>query len=336
MSVVRSSRFDLRRPSFLSSNAIPFLSGRWVAAGIAAAAVIDILLLTSARLSIDISWASIGIALWGVAAAAICYAFRAPATRAKRVVRDLTEGVSVFALISLLGAVASYPLATGAHGFVDPTLQRIDLSLHFHWISWYEVVANNAWIQPIERMAYLSIFVTPALLFGYFAWTEQRAESRLFIATFWVAALITLALFPLLPAAGPFATLWHGEMPYMPLSALYQDEVIVGLRSRAIHDVDLGALRGLVCAPSFHAASAVLYIATAWRIPALRWPVTGLNVAMLFATPVEGTHYLADLLCGMLVALVALGLTPTLIRLTTSEPAMRGEEHQSTITVAAE
>jgi membrane-associated phospholipid phosphatase len=102
----------------------------------------------------------------------------------------------------------------------------------------------------------------------------------------------------------------------MPLSALYQDQVIVALRQHAVHSIDLGAMHGLVCAPSFHAASAVIYIATAVRIRGLRWPLLILNGGMLFATPVEGTHYLADLLSGMVVACLALWLAPALIRWT--------------------
>jgi hypothetical protein len=336
MSSMRYSDFDLQHPSLLPTRSIPLLSGRWLAVGMAGAVVMDLLLLQSAHLRIDISWASLGFAAWALASAVICYAFRARATPVQRIARDFTESASLFAAISLLGAVASYPLASGHHGFVDPALERIDLSLHFHWIRWYELVATHAWLQPVERLAYLSIFFTPALLFGYFAWSGRRAESRLFIATFGVAALITLALFPFLPAAGPFATLWHGAMPYMPLSALYQDQVILALRHHAIHAVDLGALHGLVCAPSFHAASAVLYMAAAWRIAPLRWPIAALNVAMLLATPVEGTHYLADLLCGMIVALLALALTPILIRSTQPHLASRSAGRREAIAVAAE
>jgi len=293
---------------------VPLLPGGWIVAALAGSVVIDAVLLFHTRLRIDINWALIAFVAWGFAALIACYRLRAPATRRQWILRDLIEGVSLFALISLLGAVASYPLAAGHHALVDPDLQRIDLRLHFHWTSWYALVAAHLWLQIIGRIAYLSIFVTPALLIGYFAWTGQRAEKRLFVATFWVAALITLSLFPLFPAAGPFATLWHGVHPYMPLSGLYQDQVILALRQHRIQSVDLGALRGLVCAPSFHAASVIIYIATALRIPRLRWPVVALNLAMLFATPVEGTHYLTDILAGMGVACLALWLTPLLIK----------------------
>jgi len=308
----------------LADRPVPLLRAEWLLAALAAAGLADAFLLQATGLHIALDWPFFSFVIVGLAAVAILVACRAETTRAHQIARDFTEGLSLFAGISLLGAVASYPLAAGRHGLVDPELERIDSSLHFHWIDWYQVVAGHPLLQAAERAAYLSIFVTPAILIGYFALTRRKAESRLFIATFWVAALVTLALFPLLPAAGPLATLWHGDPPYMPVSALYQDQVIHALRHHMLHTVDLGGLRGLVCAPSFHAASATLYAVTAWRVAPLRWPLVALNLGMLLATPVEGTHYLIDLLSGIAVALFAIGVTPTLIELTERPSSARG------------
>jgi len=310
---------------FSSPNqSVPLLRAEWLLAALAAAGLADAYLLHATGLHIELDWTCASFVAVSLLAVAILISCRASTTRGRQIARDFTEGLSLFAGISLLGAIASYPLAAGRHGLVDPELQSIDTSLHFHWIQWYQVVAGHPLLQAIERTAYLSIFVTPAILIAYFAVKRRQAESRLFIATFGVAAAVTLTLFPLLPAAGPLATLWHGNLPYMPVSALYQTEVIHALRHHALHSVDLGTLRGLVCAPSFHAASAVLYAVTAWRVRPLRWPLTLLNLGMLLATPVEGTHYLIDLLCGIAVALFAIGVTPTLIELTEpSSPARR-------------
>jgi membrane-associated phospholipid phosphatase len=112
--------------------------------------------------------------------------------------------------------------------------------------------------------------------------------------------------------------------------------VILALRHHAIHSLDLGALHGLVCAPSFHAASAVIYTVTAFRIAALRWPVAGLNAVMLLATPVEGTHYLTDLLAGMAVACIALSITPALIKFAIARRSERTIGFDSATAVAAE
>jgi membrane-associated phospholipid phosphatase len=56
---------------------------------------------------------------------------------------------------------------------------------------------------------------------------------------------------------------------------------------------------------------------------------------MLLATPVEGTHYLADLLCGGLVACLALILTPLLIRAISTRGTGSGER-DPILAVAAE
>jgi membrane-associated phospholipid phosphatase len=208
-------------------------------------------------------------------------------------------------LVCLVGVLASYPVAAGTNGFDDYALARSDRLLRFDWISWYDFVAAHPWLQWAEGIAYQSIFVSPAILLGYFAVSGQRAEARLFIASFWLAALITLALFTLAPAQGPLAYLWHGRIPYMPASALYQAQLIPQLRHHEVHSIAVTSLHGLVCAPSFHTVSAVLYIAAAWPIRRLRWPLLALNVAMLLATPVEGTHYLTDMILGVVVAILA-------------------------------
>ena len=294
---------------------IPLLAGHWLVLGVLLTLVIDAILLHQAHLSIAISLTSLGYAAAAGIAIFARYRLRAPASRGQRIARDLIEGVLVFVAISLLGAIATYPLATESRGFVNHGLQRFDAALNFNWLAWYALVASHSWIQAPERAAYLSIYVTPAILLLYFAASGRSSEARLFLASYWIAAVVTLSLFPLVPAAGPLLTLGHGATPYMPLSALYQDQVILALRSRSITTVDLGALHGLVCAPSFHAVSAVIYTATAWRSARLRWPIAAINVAMLLATPIEGTHYLIDIVMGVLVAAIALILTPVLIKL---------------------
>jgi len=244
-------------------------------------------------------------ALVAVAAIVARIALRRPRTRGRRIARDAIDHVGLFALICLVGALASYPVAANTHGFDDFALERADRLLRFDWIRWYDFVAAHPWLQLAGTLAYQSIFVTPAILLGYYAYSGRRAEARLFIASFWVAAVVTLLLFMLAPAQGPLAYLWHGRIPYMPQSALYQAQVIPLLRHHAVHEVAVTSLHGLVCAPSFHTVSAVLYITAAWPIRKLRWPLLALNLAMLLATPVEGTHYLTDMIVGALVAIAA-------------------------------
>ncbi|MEO5867826.1 MAG: phosphatase PAP2 family protein, partial [Sphingomonas sp.] len=161
-------------------------------------------------------------------------------------------------------------------------------------------------LQLLGTIAYQSIYVSPAVLLGHFARVGDRMRAYRFITAFWVSAVLALLLFATMPAVGPLAYFVHGPLPYLPDSERYMADLIPALRLHEIHLIDLGAIRGLVSAPSFHTASAILFIATAWPHRMLRWPLTAMNVAMLVSTPVEGTHYLTDMIVGAAVAGIGL------------------------------
>ena len=292
-----------------STRPSPPIGRRWLIGAVAASTLLLALLLLKTGLRVLLTAAD---TLPYYAAAAITIGLNA-ATRGterpllRRVARS-AEYYTLFTFIALLGAIASYPVAAASHGFVDAGLARVDALLHFDWIAWYRTVAAHPLLQRIGRFAYESIYWSPVILLGYYAWTEREREAWRFMARFWTAAVLTLGVFRFMPAIGPLAYLWHGAVPYMPESALWQPELIPPLRLHAMHLIDLGTLRGLVSAPSFHTAAAVLYIVAAWPIRRLRVPLILLNGAMLIATPVEGTHYLTDMLIGALVAGCAIGL----------------------------
>jgi hypothetical protein len=312
----------LHRPSaFLSEIALPAapvsatmrakanrgLPAAWIGGGVFLTFAILALLMQRAGLSVD-PWARSTLPFYAVGIVAISARMFLPGSgwRHSRVVSDCAEYYGIFITIALMGAVSCYPVVALTHGYADAKLQAVDELLHFDWLVWYSAVANSSALQALGTAAYRSIFITPAVLLAYYGITAQRAEAHRFIFTFWLAAIITLTLFTFMPAVGPFSYLWHAPITYMPESELWQPNLIPQLRARTVHIVDLGQLRGLVSAPSFHACAATLYAAAAWRVPRLRWPLIAVNGAMLLSTPVEGTHYLSDILLGMAIAGVAL------------------------------
>lgn len=289
-------------------DADPLIPGRWLLAGAVASLLVVAVSIASAKLTIALAdWANLAFGAAGALSIGLCCRLRRPVGRRQRIARDFAEFFGIFLLLCLLGTLASYAAAAHSRGYVDAPLEQLDRLLGFNWISWYDVVAGNSSLQVVGGLAYASIFVSPAVILGHAALTGAVARARRFIATYWVAAILTLVLFAFFPARGPLAFLWHGPIPYMPVSGLYQGEVIDALRSGAMRQIGLNDLHGLVCSPSFHTTSGILFIAAAWRVKALRVPLTLLNIAMLLATPVEGTHYLTDMIGGALVAAVALG-----------------------------
>jgi hypothetical protein len=277
---------------------------------VAASAFACLGLMLRAGLSLDLfKPGNLTFLLAGTAALGVRRLSRQFGSRHASALADCVEYYTLFAIVCLTGAVASYPIAALTHGYADPALLRIDAAFHFNWLDWYQAVARHRALQIAGITVYESIYLSPAILLGWFALRGERPAAHRFLATFWLAAVVTLALFSLMPAVGPFAFQWHGPVPYMPVSELWQPDLIPALRMHRLQTIDLGQLKGLVSAPSFHAAAATIYIATAWRIRPLRWPLTALNLAMLLSTPVEGTHYLADIIIGAAVGIAAVLIT---------------------------
>jgi hypothetical protein len=282
---------------------------KWIAAGLALSFLALVLLIRAAGLSID-PWSPGNLPFAAAVTAALVLryaALRRPAPWLVLVAR-IAGYYALLTAIVLIGAVATYPLAAVSHGFSDAALQRADRLLGFDWIGLYETVARHRSLQLLGTAAYRSIYLTPAIILAWFAWDGRSGEAYRFLATFWLAAVLTLALYPLMPAVGPFSYLWHGAVPYMPESEMWQQGLIPALRAGRDTVIDLGQLRGIVSAPSFHTASAFVYIAAGWQIRRLRWFFVAINAAMLLSTPIEGTHYLSDMILGMLVALVAIAI----------------------------
>lgn len=300
-----------------ASTTIP---GLWIFLVMAASMVSFVAIMAHAELGILLNAASI---LFAVGASSLClvrYIFRRPTERRAVVARDLSEYVLIFAVVSLLGATASYAVAASTTGWVDTIMQDLDALIGFDWVALYRFVASHPVLQVGGMAVYANIFLTPAILLGSFAFTGQRAEARHFLASFWLAAVLSLTLFRFMPTLGPLAFLWHGPIPYMPTSGLYQADLIPLLRDHSLQYVDLGTLRGLVGPPSFHAASAVLYILAARRMRRFRAPVIAVNLAMLLSIPVEGTHYVVDVIGGIIVALIADFI---ITRMTRKRPVVR-------------
>lgn len=283
-------------------NLIP---GQWLVTGLAMSAAALMFVMWRAHFRLFFPPTTAALYAFAAVLAGLLHLRRRHAARWFHVLQEFSGHFLAFLAISLMAVVASYPAAAATVGYADHKLERIDQALHFDWVSWYRTVSMHPVLQWCGETVYASIFVTPVILLGYLAYAGRRCEARLFLINFWIAALLTLLLFHWIPARGPLAALWQGRIPYMPMSALYQSQLIPELRAHAMTQIDLGALRGLVCAPSFHTTAAVIFCCTAWPIRALRWPLLALNAAMLLSVPVEGTHYLADMLGGAMVALVS-------------------------------
>jgi membrane-associated phospholipid phosphatase len=126
-----------------------------------------------------------------------------------------------------------------------------------------------------------------------------------------LAALICLPLFAAFQAEGPWV--YHGYTP-----ATDQDNymrVFAAVKSREWYVLDLSYSDGLICFPSFHTILAVLAAAALWTISYVRWPAALLAALIVISTVTTGTHYVTDVVAGLLVVVVVRALTTGYSRL---------------------
>ena len=97
------------------------------------------------------------------------------------------------------------------------------------------------------------------------------------------------------------------------------------MRAGTLSRIGIGSLAGLITFPSFHSVSALLFVWASWPARRLRAPMVAINLTMLAATPIEGSHYLVDVIGGAMVALLSvLSLRLWLRRANAVAPAIAG------------
>lgn len=195
------------------------------------------------------------------------------------------------------------PLAAISAPFVDPMLDSADKALGFDFLAYAEAV--KPYLYPLA-LAYKSFHWQPLLIIGFLSWTGRTAMCWKFITAGAVALAITTIIFPFFPAEGPFV--YYGVKEFGPLRAPWQFGPVLHALKDGARYLDYSLMTGLVSLPSYHAAAACIFV-WATRETLLRWLLLPLNVMLLLATFVIGSHYLIDIIAGIAVAAVAITLT---------------------------
>lgn len=212
------------------------------------------------------------------------------------------ECVSLLALISLVGGVASYPLAALSWGWLDDRLVAADSVLGLNWLSYWNFVNSHQVLKSVWEYAYFSIFPTPVILLILLNASGKSEAAYRFLIAYAVALIITDLTFVFVPAKAAVEHFLPAGTPGITASASMHISIIEQLRTGTFHKIALGGLGALITFPSFHAASACLFAWAGWGLRWVRVPCLALNLAMLLATPIVGGHYFIDLLGGMVVA----------------------------------
>src|SRR5262245_28287139 len=135
--------------------------------------------------------------------------------------------------------------------------------------------------------------------------TLRLVRLQLFIGALCFALAVTIAISSLAPAIGTLYGLHLSPETFTSLNTkVYAAQLrdIVALRNGTLRHLELFHLAGIVSFPSFHAASAVLYMWALWPVRGFASLSIAMNVLMIAATPVIGAHYMIDVIGGIALA----------------------------------
>jgi len=217
---------------------------------------------------------------------------------------ESTAQVIAFAAVA---APLSYVAAAAALPLHDAAFDGMDRALGFDWKALLAVMERWPAIYIGMRVAYISLTLQMTVIVLLLGFSGRLPWLRVYTLAFVFAALVTIAVSALLPAEGVW--LHYGITAADPALAPVSSTswpVFLGLRDGTFRMLMAVGAEGIITFPSLHSALAVILIAAFWPVPVLRWIAACINSLMLVATPVDGSHYLVDVLAGIAIAVLCL------------------------------
>jgi hypothetical protein len=257
------------------------------------------------------------------------YTFKRANERIARLYRAVAE---LFLLTILVGSL-SYGATSLNRPLWDDVFLAWDLALGFDWKYWLAFLDALPTINRLLVYAYHSMWPQLALLLIALVSIQNYRRLDVLLLSFGFSAVVTVIIAGIMPALSPLAYLQitPQDHPHITLAVPREFEAqALALRAGTMRVIELGGAQGLVTFPSFHTVTAVLLMLGFWAVPYLRWVSLGLNTVMLVSIPIEGSHYLVDVLAGIAVAWPAWIIAQSIVtRMETSRMTRASVRHPS-------
>lgn len=183
-------------------------------------------------------------------------------------------------------------------GKLDAQLLRFDARfLGGNWSARLDSFATPALTDVMSGCYMLFMPLLYGNLLRYFFWQRERREG--FLAGLFTVYGVGFLGYLLVPAAGPYAAFASHFKGALTGGALWHlDQRMVAFGSN-----------GVDAFPSLHAAVSVYILAFAW-VNARRefWPLLPLTLGICVSTIYLRYHYLIDVICGVLLAMLAMAV----------------------------
>lgn len=221
---------------------------------------------------------------------------------------DALIGAAQIIAFAAVGAPLSYVAASAAFPLWDSNFAALDHRFGFDWMAWLAAMNAAPLLHGIMAAAYASFTLQTTAIVIVLAAAGHALRLRIFMLSFILMTLITIAISTLMPAQGVWGHLHLSALDspaIVPVTRELHLAVFFGLRDGAFRHLVAEGAQGIISFPSLHAASGLLFLLALWPVRYVGWIAALLNLAMIAATPVDGGHYFSDVAAGLAIALLS-------------------------------
>ncbi|MDP9589755.1 UNVERIFIED_ORG: membrane-associated phospholipid phosphatase [Shinella zoogloeoides] len=225
--------------------------------------------------------------------------------RGMLVLRGLMEVLGCAVVISYAGIVWSYVAISLDHPLADTYLIALDRSIGFDWLSFVAVIDRIPWLDSALFAAYQSFMYQLLVIPLFLVASGLAVRGYMLVAGFGLLCMAASVISVWFPAVGAHvalavdpASLKHLN-PHFGYAFLDQFHSV---RNDTTFLLTMNKAAGILTFPSVHAGAAFLCGWAAWKSKILRFPVGFLNIAMAMSAISHGSHYLVDVIAGILLS----------------------------------
>lgn len=224
---------------------------------------------------------------------------------------EMCISLSQVLLFSAVGIVLSYLAVRNNAPLWDETFVRWDKALGFDWIAAMQLVDKSPVAVTILFIAYGSLIPQVVFVVCALGFMQKLEDLRTVMLAAMLCGGVCIFISAFMPAVaypihyGITPTSFENVVPWAGFIKLGD---FMSLRDGTIASLDFANMQGLITFPSYHAGLSAVTFWGFWRtgINWLRIPGMTLAFLTIVSTPIDGGHYLVDVIAGIAVTLVAL------------------------------
>jgi hypothetical protein len=229
--------------------------------------------------------------------------------RPNRSIVTMIVGLQQMILFTALGASLSYMVAAQGGIMWDSRFQSWDRAIGFDWRTYLDWVNARPGVGAILSFAYSSLIPQMILIILALGFTRRERALRITLFAAMLTGLITIVISGFMPAMSNFVALKLQPQDYAnlhPAAAFVHVQDIEALRSGALRTLSIQSFQGIITFPSYHAGLAAAFAYGYTNMRWMKWPGLILAGLTIIATPIDGGHYLVDVMAGISIAAISI------------------------------